>query len=95
MNCEKLKNAKTLYDMGMKVAAVSVMCQDPRVFDAMMQAGTPCPYDGMIGAEARAMWKQNEDKQPGNNKRLSVSDDNKSTIIGGAAITALLLLLLL
>lgn len=95
MNCEKLKNAKTLYDMGMKVAAVSVMCQDERVFDAMMQAGTPCPYDGMIGAEARAMWKQNEDKQPGNNKRLSVSDDNKSTIIGGAAITALLLLLLL
>ncbi len=28
LNCEKLKNAKTLYDMGMKVAAVSVMCQD-------------------------------------------------------------------
>jgi len=33
MNCEKLKNAKTLYDMGMKVAAVSVMCQDKRVMD--------------------------------------------------------------
>ena len=49
MNCEKLKNAKTLYDMGMKVAAVSVMCQDKRVFDAMMMAGTPCPYNGMIG----------------------------------------------
>ena len=43
MNCEKLKNAKTLYDMGMKVAAVSVMCQDKRVFQAMMDAGTPCP----------------------------------------------------
>jgi hypothetical protein len=95
MNCEKLKNAKTLYDMGMKVAAVSVMCQDVRVFDAMMQAGTPCPYDGMIGAEARAMWKQNEDQQPGNNKRLSIDDDNKSTIIGGGVIGALLLLLLL
>ena len=52
LNCEKLKNAKTLYDMGMKVAAVSVMCQDPRIFDAMMQAGTPCPYDGMIGKQA-------------------------------------------
>ena len=38
MNCEKLKNAKTMYDMGMKVAAVSVMCQDERVFDAMMNA---------------------------------------------------------
>ena len=40
MNCERLKNAKVLYDMGMKVAAVSVMCQDKRVFDAMMNAGT-------------------------------------------------------
>jgi hypothetical protein len=95
MNCEKLKNAKTLYDMGMKVAAVSVMCQDPRVFDAMMQAGTPCPYDGMIGAQARAMWKQNEDQQPGNNKRLSMDNDNTSTIIGGGVIGVLLLLLLL
>lgn len=56
-NCEKLKNAKTLYDMGMKVAAVSVMCQDQRVFDAMMDAGTPCPYDGMIGDEAKAAWE--------------------------------------
>ena len=53
MNCEKLKNAKTLYDMGMKVAAVSVMCQDKRVFDAMMHAGTPCPYNGEIGDLAK------------------------------------------
>ena len=43
MNCERLKNSKTLFDMGMKVAAVSVLCQDVRVFDAMMMAGTPCP----------------------------------------------------
>jgi len=45
-NCIRLKNAKTLYDMGMKVAAVSVMCQDKKVFDAMLHAGTPCPYNG-------------------------------------------------
>ena len=56
-NCEKLKNAKTLYDMGMKVAAVSVMCQDQRVFDAMMDAGTPCPFDGLIGDEAKRAWE--------------------------------------
>ena len=56
-NCERLKNSKTLYDMGMKVAAVSLMCQDERVFKAMMNAGTPCPYDGMIGAEAKAAWE--------------------------------------
>src|SRR6056300_834082 len=44
LNCERLKNAKVMYDMGMKVAAVSIMCQDPRVFTAMLYAGTPCPY---------------------------------------------------
>ena len=63
-NCERLKNAKTLYDMGMKVAAVSVMCQDRRVFDAMWNAGTPCPFEGMIGAQARAAWEQNPDRIP-------------------------------
>ena len=52
MNCERLKLSKTIYDMGMKVAAVSIMCQDPRVFDAMKMAGTPCPYLGKIGKEA-------------------------------------------
>ena len=55
-NCERLKLSKTLYDMGMKVAAVSTMCQDRRVFDAMMNAGTPCPIDGKIGADAKAIW---------------------------------------
>ena len=54
MNCEKLKNAKTLYDMGMKVAAVSIMCQDQRVFDAMMNAGTPCPYQGLYRRRSKS-----------------------------------------
>ena len=53
-----LKRAKTLYDMGMKVAAVSVMCAgSEQVFDAMMNAGTPCPYKGLIGDEAKAAWE--------------------------------------
>jgi hypothetical protein len=64
MNCERLKLSKTLYDMGMKVAAVSTMCQDRRVFDAMMAAGTPCPIDGKIGEQAKAFWDANPDKQP-------------------------------
>jgi hypothetical protein len=55
-NCERLKNAKVLYDMGMKVAAVATLCQDRRVFDAMWHAGTPCPFDGEIGAKAKAAW---------------------------------------
>ena len=53
-NCERLKLSKTLFDMGMKVAAVSTLCQDRRVFDAMMMAGTPCPYDGKIGPDAKS-----------------------------------------
>jgi hypothetical protein len=63
-NCERLKNAKVLYDMGMKVAAVATLCQDRRVFDAMWNAGTPCPYEGMIGAQAKAAWDANPTKKP-------------------------------
>jgi hypothetical protein len=64
MNCERLKLSKTLYDMGMKVAAVATMCQDRRVFDAMMMAGTPCPYEGMIGEQAKDAWLKNPEKMP-------------------------------
>lgn len=98
MNCEKLKNAKTLYDMGMKVAAVSVMCQDPRVFNAMMDAGTPCPYDGMIGDAAKAAWMANRDEQPvdpESNIIKDMNDETKSTLFGGGIVGGLLLLLLL
>lgn len=63
-NCERLKLSKTLYDMGMKVAAVAAMCQDRRVFDAMMNAGTPCPIDGKIGAEAKAVWDADPSRIP-------------------------------
>jgi len=63
-NCERLKLSKTLYDMGMKVAAVAAMCQDRRVFDAMMNAGTPCPVDGKIGAEAKAVWDADPSRIP-------------------------------
>jgi hypothetical protein len=94
-NCEMLKNAKTLYDMGMKVAAVSVMCQDKRVFDAMMMAGTPCPYDGMIGEDAKTAWTVNEEKQPGKNKDDSELDNGTKTLMGGAGVAGLLLLLVL
>jgi len=95
MNCEKLKNAKTLYDMGMKVAAVSVMCQDERVFNAMMQAGTPCPFDGMIGQQAKAAWQENPEMKPGADGKGIVNDKNKDTLLGGGIIGGLLLLLLL
>jgi hypothetical protein len=94
MNCERLKLSKTLYDMGMKVAAVSTLCQDRRVFDAMMQAGTPCPYDGTIGAEARAAWKANELEQPERAAKSKELSNETKTLWGGAGILGLLLLLL-
>jgi len=56
-NCLRLKKSKTMYDMGMKVAAVSIMCQDENVWSAMMNAGTPCPKDGMIGDAAKRAWE--------------------------------------
>ena len=55
-NCSRLKKAQKLYMFGMKVAAVSVMCQDPDVWAAMMSAGTPCPIDGLIGQQAKDAW---------------------------------------
>ena len=55
-NCLRLKKAQKLYMFGMKVAAVSVMCQDPDVWKAMMSAGTPCPIDGLIGQQAKDAW---------------------------------------
>ena len=63
-NCERIKLSKTVYDMGMKVAAVSLMCQDERVFAAMEMAGTPCPYMGKIGAEAADAWDVNPQERP-------------------------------
>jgi hypothetical protein len=64
MNCERLKLSRSLYDMGMKVAAVATMCQDERVFNAMLMAGTPCPIDGKIGVEAKAAWEADPKRQP-------------------------------
>ena len=50
--------------MGLKVAGVSLLCQDVRVFDAMMEAGTPCPFEGQIGTNAKASWLKNPMKSP-------------------------------
>ena len=63
-NCERIKLSKTLYDMGMRVAAVSLLCQDDRVFRSMEMAGTPCPYMGKIGADATTAWEENADARP-------------------------------
>ena len=92
MNCERLKLSKTLYDMGMKVAAISTLCQDPRVFDAMMQAGTPCPFEGKIGAEAKELWQQNPSQQPdGTVENKDETSDSTKWGVGSALLLLLLL----
>jgi len=68
-NCERIKLSKTMYDMGMRVAAVALMCQDDRVWTAMKMAGTPCPYEGMIGDEAGVAWEENLADIPGIKER--------------------------
>jgi hypothetical protein len=62
--CELLKLSKTLNDFGLKVAAVAVLCQDSRVYQAMAMAGTPCPYLGAIGKQATVLWQQNPEMRP-------------------------------
>ena len=67
-NCERLKLALSMYGMGMKVAAVSMLCQDARAFDAMWMAGTPCPYKGAIGDDAKKAWEENPEDAPSDSK---------------------------
>jgi hypothetical protein len=66
--CQKLKLSRSMYAYGMKVAAVSILCQDARVWDAMTDAGTPCPARGSIGAEAAEYWTDNPDEIPDGSK---------------------------
>ena len=94
-NCERLKISKTLYDMGMKVAAVSVLCQDRRVYDAMEMAGTPCPFLGKIGDQATDEWKANPDRIPPAEDIETKNDVQNRNAKVGATIGGLALLLLL
>ena len=80
-NCERLKLSRSLYAMGMKVAAISTLCADSRVFDAMWNAGTYCPYNASIGEDAKKGWEENKDKIPeGSLIFASMKQDEKEKI---------------
>jgi len=64
LNCELILLARSVYGMGLKVAGISILCQDVRVWNGLWQAGSPCPYLGAIGDESRAKWLSNPDKSP-------------------------------
>jgi hypothetical protein len=76
-NCERLKLARILNDFGMKVAAVAILCQDERVFESMIQAGTPCPIDGKIGKEAQALWGKYDHERPDYNTYVKRMEDRR------------------
>ena len=98
LNCERLKLSRALYRMGMKVAAVSMLCQDERVFQAMEMAGTPCPYMGKIGIEAAKEWLNNPEKRPDYEKWLkenAIKNEEIVTDEGALSIFSVLLMLLL
>ena len=89
-NCERLKLSKGLYDMGMKVAAVALLCEDARVWRSMMQAGSPCPYKGKIGEEARIAWLSEDGNtipEEGVEKDEGWTNDQK-TMAGAGAVGA-------
>ena len=79
LNCERIKLSKVLFDYGMKVAAVSILCQDERVFEAMQMAGTPCPFEGKIGKEALEQWDKYDIERPDYNSYVSKLE-NRSRI---------------
>jgi hypothetical protein len=76
-NCERLKLARILNDFGMKVAAVAILCQDERVFESMIQAGTPCPIDGKIGKDAKALWSKYDHERPDYDTYVKRMEDRK------------------
>jgi len=82
-NCERLKLARILDQFGMKVAAVAILCQDERVFESMIQAGTPCPIDGKIGKEAKALWSKYDHERPDYDlyvKRMKARENKEKAI---------------
>ena len=100
LNCERLKKSKTLYNMGMKVAAIALLCQDVEIFLAMDMAGTPCPFDGEIGEAAQKKWKQVDPKpkaKPVHPKNAAIEQQEEiknDTILKTLGGLSLLLLLL-
>ena len=88
-NCERLKLARILDQFGMKVAAVAILCQDERVFESMIQAGTPCPIDGKIGKEAKVLWSKYDHERPDYDlyvKRMKARENKEKKLSEEAAL---------
>jgi hypothetical protein len=63
--CERIKLSRELATVhNMKVAGIAVLCEDARVFRSMEMAGTPCPFEGQIGADATRLWAKYAELRP-------------------------------
>jgi len=81
LNCERIKLARSLYGMGMKVASVALLSQDPRVFDAMWFAGTFPPYKGLIGLDAKEAWENDVAQIPdGSQMKIILSKEHRARL---------------
>jgi len=85
-NCERMKLSKLLYDYNMRVASIAILCQDDRVFSAMENAGTPCPFEGKIGEAAQAQWEKYDIERPDYDKYVEklkrrAAIDNKEEFV--------------
>lgn len=63
VDCTRLKYSRMLSALGLKVAAVSMLCQSTEVYRSMLLAGSPCPFinNGRLVAGKRGLMliKQN------------------------------------
>lgn len=63
VDCTRLKYSRMLSTLGLKVAAVSMLCQSEEVYKSMLLAGSPCPFinNGRLVAGKRGLMliKQN------------------------------------
>ena len=67
--CERIKLSRAMAQLGLKVSATSILCQDDRVFTAMLAAGSPCPIDGLVGKDAKAKYLE-----------LGIIDENNNIV---------------
>lgn len=86
-NCEMLQKAHALYNMGMKVAAIAVLCNDPVIHSAMANSSTFCPYKGLLGQSAKDAWDANQQDIPKELNEPTKEDKttNALKIIAGVA----------
>jgi hypothetical protein len=69
------------------------------VFEAMLNAGTPCPKDGLVGDKARLAWEMEAVKKTiereQNNPMRKMFNENVETKTGLSVIISTLAFLLL